>query len=1596
MSPAFGIPSLENIFERVSLLNPEENTQNRRFPRIFLVDSLLVKDGPTSQATLPHNSYHSLFGLAYYSFSGVDARRTSLPSLLSSLIVQILNKDPHRFDRIRGLCRSLKKHTGWTEYALRRVFEAILATSGNVETFFVVIEDVHHCKSALASFFDGLRRIIRHEKSSTTVNIVLSSKQLDELRSSLKASGLNYEDGPGIVASSPLEENLARDIDRKSPQLKGFEAIIAELLKRCSSPSQRALALDALDVSGKDLTSCAIPFQSRIQELPFSNEEMSLRKLNTMPRWAQSALGWILYTKRPMKLDELALAITLPIPRADVFWEGSGTNSSDFHTDISLIIETAFGPLIEIHNSEVFFSHHEIRNSLFQLVSEARQIQDERQYEGTNKIGQGNRTSAESGDRTNHPLLNIPDDAAIALALLGYLSSPGLIKWAPSDLDYNMIGYAVEHWPSHYRDAEIRGSETTEIFKFIQSKQFITNWSHLRSRATSVAFTIDFGVEEDELFLASHLGLNRKVEQIMKNGIQNDQSREGITISRCDTAISLASLEGHSAVVKTLLCSRGHDVSDRLLLALKLASLRGYYQIVELLINHMDDFQESSAQQPHFLCHSAELGHEDQIELFITNGSDVNALDDDVSPLQLAAKNGLANIVSLLLEKGADVNTPQAKNTSKAILQAVSGGHSLVVNHLLTPEVHLTAADKEHRTPLHLAAYGGHENILRHLLDFRKHDTKEVVDIDVKDDNGCSPLMLASKRGHKGVVELLLQRGANLYSTDRSNHTALYHAVHQHHRLTAEALFKHAASSPVYENLRSVLLVDIKEMILEAAKAGFRAITLACIKRALHGCTPRESEAFIRLNKDSQGRTPLHHAAGNGRKEVVPVLVQKGYEIETKDNEGNTPLVLAAIAGSPEVVELLIGDRHSFETAQYIYERIVLPMVKTPSRWSSSRNAEVFRVVLQAIKPFDVLSSPHNCLAAIHDAVSRDDPMIVGALIRFGANPHSMVFTTAHQWGRERMSYQGWNPLHFSAYYGTPSVARLLLSAGVDPFRTDGYGFVMDDDDVVDPLAHGCGLLRGPTNKWLIGGEGLLPVHIAARYANIGVLEVFRTIDPALLHYVSSWGTPLHFAIYNRYCTKWFLDHGAQVDVQDGLGRTPLMRAAQVGNPDVVELLLQHQANAKARTKFGYTAFHYAVTSGNLKVVRLFIDHDITVLSDKTDGEDYALHRALTSFRNRPYRPDVARVILDYRDRIDIGLNSRGAHGDTPLLRSIERNDLGFTRHLIKCGADPNVRNNRGKIAFQVAIKLRTSDDGNRRHQAWMALVGPDNDIIDRASVAGGTCPSALYFAATELFRREVKPLLNRGADVNDEGGPYGTTLCAAAVGDIYNGCIGILLKHGADRHKRGGVFANALIGSMLSWSYMSRELWDETAATETDDQGRTGLHIAAWSGDRSGFDKFKQYCDLNARDKQGRTVIHYLAFSRIGHFDKQRILSDLLNDEQGRKLNVEDVDGWTPFHWACRLDKWGTAQILYQHNNADLYKKTKDGWTPYNIAMTHGHEEFLYNFRDFQNHDKRSWKQYKTITSLDIVRSCRGCFYRVSSEYLFRSVLFDPMIKLY
>jgi len=111
-----------------------------------------------------------------------------------------------------------------------------------------------------------------------------------------------------------------------------------------------------------------------------------------------------------------------------------------------------------------------------------------------------------------------------------------------------------------------------------------------------------------------------------------------------------------------------------------------------------------------------------------------------------------------------------ALQNEKLMIKAAKKGDVAAVKQLLKTDKDLTnARDMDDSTPLHCAAWKGHLEVVKALLD-------AGADINAKSQNdhyGDTPLHAASHGNQKDVVKVLIERGANLHSKNKIGRTPL-------------------------------------------------------------------------------------------------------------------------------------------------------------------------------------------------------------------------------------------------------------------------------------------------------------------------------------------------------------------------------------------------------------------------------------------------------------------------------------------------------------------------------------------------------------------------------------------------------------------------------------------------------------------------------------------------------------------------------------------------------------------------------------------------------------------------------------------------------
>lgn len=245
-------------------------------------------------------------------------------------------------------------------------------------------------------------------------------------------------------------------------------------------------------------------------------------------------------------------------------------------------------------------------------------------------------------------------------------------------------------------------------------------------------------------------------------------------------------------------CDAGDTISDQLLSAAERGNINEVKSLLEqgANINYQSPNMLSTEETP--CAKAAKNGHLEVLDYLISQGADCQkATSGGENPITLAAKENQQAAVLFLIENGSDVNY-QEKNFGKTpLLSAVEWGDLKFIKRLISLGASLNTRDKSGNTPLTLAAFRKHPEIVEFLaksgasmkatglhgrppislalISGSKNrfeiqpEVKATVDVLLKfgadinqqDSNGDTPLIYAASKGNKALMDYLIGKGAN-------------------------------------------------------------------------------------------------------------------------------------------------------------------------------------------------------------------------------------------------------------------------------------------------------------------------------------------------------------------------------------------------------------------------------------------------------------------------------------------------------------------------------------------------------------------------------------------------------------------------------------------------------------------------------------------------------------------------------------------------------------------------------------------------------------------------------------------------------------------
>ena len=763
------------------------------------------------------------------------------------------------------------------------------------------------------------------------------------------------------------------------------------------------------------------------------------------------------------------------------------------------------------------------------------------------------------------------------------------------------------------------------------------------------------------------------------------------------------------------------------------AARAGNNRIVQWLLQQV---AVDANELPRALFWAASRGKGSAADVLLEKIPDVKEFCWPDTLLHRAAASGLDRIIETMGRADCNVNEPLEFN-STAHTYSETGTYSRA-------------------PPAVVAAWWNQTSTIESLLSLN-----DKVNLEICNDGGDTPLLLASQRGNPRIIQTLLQGGASVDAKNRSDLGVVHVAIRWSNHKALELLLGAKAGLKHHEqdgnsNSRPPLIDAVDAGSKECVRlllAGGADPNIECASgSALYKAVADNNIDIVRMLLENDPKANLDMSPSNeemlliqavctGDTEIVSLLIQHGAEVDFVDPnamDNKTPLSRAAKVGNIEMVKLLLAKGADVNFTGEVSD----PSLFTALYYNKVENARLLLEENGDVSWTD--SDGWNCLHAAYNI-----PQLVPDLLKKGGNieSHCPRGTILHMAARHNCSETiavllehrpkpdlelvyssnssnkdaianeiGCTALLIACHNSAAGCVKLLLEAGADPhFRTK------DGDDAAAII------LRAEYSK---ENEKSLKLLLSHPY-KISVEHIDEQGN-GLLHKVER-GTPASIV-------RLMIEAGTPVDNQNEDGHTPLAVAIKKGNVAVAKLLVDRRARVNVYSPSFGSLLHLACLNGSLELVRLLIDAGANLETVDLEYGESLLYTALGIEDSKSVRKMVRFLV----DTVKVPINKLGGRFGYPIIRaanmsrSVNDTSTKLLKFLVRRNAKLEVADDQGRRAVHHAAKSGW-DDGLRTLVEAGAAINPKDKF--------GRMP--IHFAASSYRNNCTEYLLSKDSDTN-------------------------------------------------------------------------------------------------------------------------------------------------------------------------------------------------------------------------------------------------------
>jgi ankyrin repeat protein len=489
------------------------------------------------------------------------------------------------------------------------------------------------------------------------------------------------------------------------------------------------------------------------------------------------------------------------------------------------------------------------------------------------------------------------------------------------------------------------------------------------------------------------------------------------------------------------------------------------------------------------------------------------------------------------------------------------------------------------------------------------------AEVDIKNDENCTPLYECVRRNKWSEARLLAERGANVNSMSHLGGTPLNTAIKCCHEDLVRLLVDKGADveevRPVIGGGGTVLHTILEELdCREHHSLPFDDVY------------PRIAELLLEHGanvdgKKENGCTVLLEAARQANEAILQLLLGKGAAVDAESKDGQTALHKAADFRH-------VGTRGDLNWIGNFCYALDEPL----QRWH--KQERIAQLLLDWGAEID--AADHRGETALHVAAQCGNKAVVRILVKRGG-------------AIDKINFEGQTALHLAALNGPLEHLESLSSPATDAGEESSDGRA-ETIDLLEEKAMNAEEERSDVQAEIIE---LLPNEAtdadeeshdtrAARNSSVVSKEYAETVELLLERKVDieakdvDGQTALYLAAKrgHKKIVKMLLERGADIEAKDAHGRTALhLAASEYYTQTTVELLLKKGADIEAKDAHGRTALHFAASGYYTQTtVELFLKKGADIEAKDARGRT-ALH--LAAFRG--YEKTVEVLLANRADR---------------------------------------------------------------------------------------------------------------------------------------------------------------------------------------------------------------------------------------------------------------------------------------------------------------------------------------------------------------------------